>query len=310
MDNETTTERDAGGVAVKFRGKSGKFTIFSKSMGETDPNKITFQVAELREVDADGNEVGQKAKPKHQFSNFARTDFNFTFQETVQVGTASGSQVSFSSDVLGLGVLVVDTFIITQAGEVGPNLDDPLSARWNTSVGDLKFNLALQDWKWCGDGASCTNKNKAETGHFIDVDIELKGQKAQAETKTGKGGGSGKRASKSFDLGGGVDMDLSPEVMLDGVNNTMPEGYPKLTIKGAKQIFTFRFPKFSKNATYDPVLGTSGSESLSSDTTSAPTDSSTAPESSSTSTPTFLGGVGRSTAAMAVFIAMISVCRQ
>ena len=34
----------------------------------------------------------------------------------------------------------------------------------------------------------------------------------------------------------------------------MPEGYPKLTIQGSKNIFTFRFPKFTTKAVYDPTV--------------------------------------------------------
>ena len=35
----------------------------------------------------------------------------------------------------------------------------------------------------------------------------------------------------------------------------MPEGYPKFELKGSKQSYTFRFPKFTDTAFYDPIVG-------------------------------------------------------
>merc|ERR1719199_1075060 len=40
----------------------------------------------------------------------------------------------------------------------------------------------------------------------------------------------------------------------------MPEGYPKFELKGSKQSYTFRFPKFTDTAFYDPIVGFSSTE--------------------------------------------------
>lgn len=64
----------------------------------------------------------------------------------------------------------------------------------------------------------------------------------------------------------------------------MPAGYPMLTTQGSKNIFTFRFKKFSESALYDPIVDlgdsdNSGGSDTDTTTTPAPEDSETIEES-------------------------------
>jgi hypothetical protein len=267
-DAENSTEnmtddnisQSSGGMEVKFMGKSGKFAVFRKAEGEKDKNQIKFEIAELRELAADGvTEVGAKAKPKHQLKNFKKTEFSFDVVQGAAVGEATATKVSFKSNIEGVGTLKVDTFLMATKGEVGLDVTDDTLPSWSAFPGDVKFNIEFESWKFCGGGeVTCTNKGKDEVGEFIDLDIEIKGPKTKPEKKDkkkGKGAKGGK--GKTFDLGGGVGLDMSPDILLDGSNNTMPDGYPMLQTKGSKQIFTFRFPKFVNKTIYDPLLGTS-----------------------------------------------------
>jgi len=204
----------------------------------------------LREVDADGNAVGTSGSVKHSINTFAPQKFTFAPQENdITIGTATATKISFSTPFKGLEAskLTVDTYVITRPGHVGTDTET-----WGVRSGDVKFNLALADWHWCGDGADCNKGQSAQVGAFIDVDVSVKGSKAAKAS----GGG------KSVSLGGGATIELSNKVLVDGAWTTMPEGYPMIVIKGSSTTFTFRFPKFASSALYDPVISSANVEPL------------------------------------------------
>ena len=66
---------------------------------------------------------------------------------------------------------------------------------------------------------------------------------------------SDKKTNKIKDLGDGAILELSDQILVDGNWTTMPDGYPSYEQKGGKQIYTFRFPKFTDTAFYDPIVG-------------------------------------------------------
>lgn len=123
---------------------------------------------------------------------------------------------------------------------------------WAVRNGDVKFNLALSNWHWCGEGAECGKGQTSQVGAFIDVVISVKGS---AEAKVGSDG-------KSVELGGGATIELSDRVFVDGEWTTMPAGYPMVSTQGSSTMFTFRFPKFSESALYDPVVSSGDAEPL------------------------------------------------
>lgn len=123
---------------------------------------------------------------------------------------------------------------------------------WAVRNGDVKFNLALSNWHWCGEGAECSKGQTSQVGAFIDVVISVKGS---AEAKAGSDG-------KSVELGGGATIELSDRVFVDGEWTTMPAGYPMVSTQGSSTMFTFRFPKFSESALYDPVVSSGDVEPL------------------------------------------------
>jgi len=148
----------------------------------------------------------------------------------------------------------VDTIIVLGHGVVGPE-----SESWEVWPGDLKWNIRFPSWTWCGDEAKanevrCKQGQTEEVGAFLDLDIEVKGS---LSTTSNDGGGKEK-----YGLGGGVDLLLTKKVTIDGMETEMPGDYPKVEMKGQKQVFKFRFPKFSQNATYDPILTMSSSDSI------------------------------------------------
>ena len=128
----------------------------------------------LSEVDANGNAVGASGSVKHSINSFAPQQFEFAPQEDdVAIGTATATKVSFTTPFKGLGdsTLAVHTYLITHSGDVGTDTET-----WAVNQGDIKFNLALADWDWCGGTAECGKGQAVEVGAFIDVVVSVKGK--------------------------------------------------------------------------------------------------------------------------------------
>ena len=233
-------------VGLKVLGQSGKFTIYDLEAGETDERAVTVTIDALREVDAAGDSVGTSGNSKHSINTFAAQDFTIVPAVDVMLGrnyTVPAKKISFQTPIGDIGRLKVDTFILTAGGIVGAPGDD-----WGARANDLKWNVELSDWSWCGEAASCTSGQTVQVGEYVDVDIAIKGKNQPVQSPGD---------DKKFALGAGVDLNLSDQVLVDGAWVTMPTGYPMVAVKGANTIFTFRFPKFSTNAVYDPLVGTS-----------------------------------------------------
>ena len=235
-----------GNIEVKVLGQSGKFFVGPEPV-QSDPSSIVVTMDYLEEVDSSGSAVGTSGNVKHSFNSFASQSFNIEVsEESVPIGsdTAMAKNVSFTSQLSGLSSkLSVETLLLTDAGKVGPPNEE-----WDAKRGDLKWSITLHDWEFCNP---CKKGQKDQIGAFVDLGIEVKGKNSATE-KAGN--------SKSFDLGDNVTLDLSNQVRVDGVWQTMATGYPKVEVKGGKQLFIFRFPKFAVEAYYDPLLGTSSLE--------------------------------------------------
>merc|ERR1711991_469799 len=190
----------------------------------------------MHEKDSNGNIVGKIGSAKHSINTFATQDFTFLDKGKVIYNNIRANAVEFSTTVSdNIGNLNVITYIFGTNGTVGTDTES-----WYIIQGDVKFNLFLSSWKWCGDQLTCGIGNNAQTGSFIDVGIEIK-----SKSKPTKNLGN----NDSFALGGGVDLQLSNRILIDGVWGSMPDGYPKLEVHNGKTLFTFRFPKFVTNAT-------------------------------------------------------------
>lgn len=219
---------------VDILGQSGKFTVYDERRGKASGIQVTMDA--LREVDASGNSVGASGSVRHSIQTFAAQNFEIAPGEDVTLGddNVSAVKVSFASSVSSIGLIRVDTYVLGKSGALGPP-----GETWAVQAGDLKWNIELSNWTWC----VCKQGQQTEEGAFIDLDISVKGF-ADVEAKGG---------NKSLSLGGGVTLELSNQVYADGTWASMPEGYPKISLKGSSTTFTFRFPKFTTSSLYDPV---------------------------------------------------------
>lgn len=233
-------------VTVNVLGQSGKIRMYSTDAGMSDPNLVTIEMDALRELDADGETVGNSGQERHSIQTFASQDFTFhPLVSDVLMGVnasihASAHRLSFESSIGGdVGNIAVDTFIISSDGLVGPE-----SEQWSAGIGDMKFNIRFPNWKWCGDPDS--NCNGGGVGEYLELDIKMKGNLAQVLLIPG--------TLNTYDLGGDANLTLTDFVMLDGQEGQMAPGYPQMLNQGGSQIFRFRFPKFASSAEYDPLL--------------------------------------------------------
>ncbi|CAE7687386.1 unnamed protein product [Symbiodinium sp. CCMP2456] len=232
-------------VEVNIQGQSGKFTIVPKgSSGNSVGIRVTMDA--LREVDAAGEAVGQTGSVKHSVNTFAAQDFTVGSVEQVTVGSVGAAKISFESTVSSIGSLGVDTYLIADSGAVGMNNDS-----WSVDIGDLKWNIRLWDWTWCGDsGATCKS---GEVGDAIELDITVQNM----------GGGSASKkdgSNKTVSLGGSAQLQLSTQVQTDCTWVEMAPDYPMVTTQGSSTTITFRFPRFSSSSLYDPVISGSCGE--------------------------------------------------
>eukprot|EP00931_Biecheleriopsis_adriatica_P034044 TRINITY_DN19705_c0_g1_i1.p1 TRINITY_DN19705_c0_g1~~TRINITY_DN19705_c0_g1_i1.p1 ORF type:complete len:356 (-),score=68.82 TRINITY_DN19705_c0_g1_i1:139-1206(-) len=245
--NTTTTTMGLTRTMVDILGQSGKFTIYDERRGKATGIQVTMDA--LREVDSTGQPVGTSGSVKHSIETFAAQEFAIAPAEdvTLEDGNVSAVKVSFSSSISSIGTIRVDTYVLGKSGVLGPP-----GEKWSVQPGDLKWNIALSNWTWCG----CKKGQQSEEGAFIDLEISVKGLTAM-EVK----------GNKSLSLGDGATLELSDQVYADGTWSAMPEGYPKITVQGSSTTFTFRFPKFETSSLYDPLItGLSTGEAVESTT--------------------------------------------
>lgn len=209
------------GTSINVLGQSGKLTL---SRGDAT---ITITMDAIREVDTAGNIVGKTATPKHSLNSFASQTFAFSDIVDATYQNMTCSAFSFTSQ-LDVGSIRVDTYLFSSSGDART-----VNETWSIGEGDLKFNIQLDEWNFC---APCADGTAA----YVELDIELKGQTL-------------KQTNKTLDLGGAL-VQLSEEVVIDDLPTRMPQGYPKRTTVGQKNIYTFRFPVFDTQAVYDPVV--------------------------------------------------------
>lgn len=246
LASSSNSDLGAGGVTVRVLGRSGKFRVFSSAAGEDNARAVTIEMDSLQELDANGEPVGASGQERHSINTFANQDFTLSPVESnfmMGVGmSVAANKLSFQSPIGEVGNISVDTFVISSPGLVGP-----VGEEWDVGIGDMKFNIRFPNWKWCGDdGANC---RIGEVGEFLELKIKMKGAASEANLING--------TLNTYDLGGGANMSLTDKVMLDGVQSQMPAAFPSLHMQGNSQIFSFRFPKFTTSAEYDPVLSQS-----------------------------------------------------
>ncbi|XP_076088901.1 uncharacterized protein LOC143059307 [Mytilus galloprovincialis] len=249
--NEGNGTISSAGVYVKVLGQSGKIMMSRSENIESDENRVTVEMDEIKETDLSGNPVGAGGSPatKHSFNTFANQQFEYSEVGDGEFENISAKTFNFSATIDNGAKLVVDVYIFTENGTYSLNGENT-----TVSEGTVKFNIFIENWKFCGDtGVTCSKGSTTEIGKYVDFTIAIKGKGAAPQKKTG---GGKKTTADEYDLGSGSSVIISDKVQYDGNGDWVPTptGYPKLEQKGSKTLFVFRFDKFSKSVLYDPQV--------------------------------------------------------
>lgn len=247
-------EGEVGKIKVKALGKSGKILLSRKGKSN---DSITIEMDSMQEYDASGNVVGATGRKKHSFNSFANQEFTFSALKDTTYNNLTCKSFDFNAYLKGPNAtLKVTVYLFKESGEmdIGKNESD------GVKEGSLKWSIEINNWDFCGtNGSGCKKGGKEEVGDHLDFQIVVKskGKPKEGSRPTGPPPPKGKKARKRprrFDMGDNAAMSLSEEVEVDGQWTQMASGFPKFMVKGSKNIFTFRFPKFSSRVFYDPTL--------------------------------------------------------
>lgn len=242
-------EGEAGGVKVKVLGQSGKLLIRKKTQEEK--NAIVIEMDEIKEKDANEDEVGKTGSKKHVFNTFANQAFTFSPLVDTMYKNLSTKNFNFTSYIASTGAtLFVDVFIFTQSGVFSFGDEE-------TSVknGTIKWNIKIDNWAFCnGTANGCSKGAKSEYGSFLDFRVCIKSKSKPVSRTARKVKTQGKKAMARFDVGDGANLELASGYMANGVDELMPSGFPKFETIGARNCYVFRFKKFNGSVIYDPTL--------------------------------------------------------
>lgn len=252
---DTTTQTPSGTdstltaaqITTKILGKSGKMTIGRGSNPDTDADRVQVTFDEVSEIDSSGAAVGTSRAMKHSFNTFASLDFTFSAMQDTSFAGISAKRLDFTANIASVSAkLTVQVYIFTKGGVI--SIDGENST---VTAGTVKFNIQIEGWQFCGNsGVTCAQGSKTEIGDGIDFVIAIKGKGSQQRKTANK-----KTTGEEFELGGGSAVLLSRKIRIDGGNYTdMASGYPKLETRDGKQLFIFRFPKFTSSVLYDPLI--------------------------------------------------------
>eukprot|EP00940_MAST-03C_sp_MAST-3C-sp2_P003372 g3372.t1 len=230
------------GVTIDVLGQSGKFYVYPTDGNRDSDSAVVVEIDSLKEVDAQGNTVGSQGalSVKHVIESFATQDFTIENPVDDTVSGIDAQKIAFHSPVNTIGNIQFDTYVLKSAGTIGTDTES-----WNARAEDVKWNIVLSDWLWCGSG----NEPRAcDAGEYVDIVVKIKGKNDQTNGTS----------AKTIDLGDNVALELSDRVKIGNNWTAMPDGYPHMTVQQNSAYFHFRFPFFgTETATYDPFMSTS-----------------------------------------------------
>ena len=165
---------------------------------------VTFDY--IKELDNRAAEVGTTGRYKHSINTFARESFTFkTSGLQSHYQNISVRHTQFDATISGPGArLVVDIYIFRGNGTVITSRNETLEVR----NGTIKFNIRLENWRFCGRNDTCRKGNANQEGTQVELGIKISGK--NAPKKKAKARGRGRKVG-TFDFGG-VDCTLSGEV--------------------------------------------------------------------------------------------------
>lgn len=207
-NNSDIKELSTDGIYVQVLGKSGKFVIGRTKNPQNDPNKLMVTFDSIQEKDSNGNNVGTSGRFKHIFNNFAGQKFDISelTDDTYQNLAVKRLDCTAYLDTVGAR-LAVQIYLFREEGSVSQGDEES-----RVSKGTLKFNVFIENWKFCGsDTMECRKGKKSEFGEFIDFALSIKGSKPP-NNKINK-----RTNAQEFDMGGSASVVLFKQVTFNSL---------------------------------------------------------------------------------------------
>jgi len=221
-------------------GQSGKMTLSNGG------NQVTITMDYIKELDAGGRPIGTSGPlaGKHGLNSFAPVAFDVhdVPYRTSAFGVPADG-IDFNTTLVNdQSPLKVSTYVFLHDGTIHPTANES----WSVGGGTIKFSIQIDTWPFCSGtpGNPCQNA----VGAYLEFGLEIKGS-ADRALPTGE-----KRLTLATNAatGNNVTLELSDEVLIDGLWVRMPAGYPQVDDLASK--FAFRLPRFATSAVYDPVV--------------------------------------------------------
>lgn len=200
-----TRELSTDGIYVRVLKTSGKFVMGRTKNPQNDRSKLMVTLDSIQEKDSTGNNVGTSGRFKHSFKNFAGQKFNISALTDDKYQNLAVKRLDCTTylDTVGAS-LIVQIFLFREIGTVIQG--DEVS---HVSKGTLKFNIIIENWKFCGsNGVECRKGKQLEYGEFIDFTMSIKGSKVATKKDKSK-----RTSAKEFYLGGNSSVVLSEKVL-------------------------------------------------------------------------------------------------
>ncbi len=186
-----------GQIKVEQEGQSGKIKFFLD--GEIDKPPVFMIFDSLKELDDQGNVIGDAGREKHSYNSLPKNVFTF-YEEQIGVipySNISSSFFTFEIQLRGLTSLIsVGIYIAMEGGEI--RLDNDIQ---ELHRGQIKVFIDLSNWTWCG----CKHGQQNQVGSFVDLEISIQSR----ENSVSKQDSSSGLDRYSF---GNVSVDLSNKV--------------------------------------------------------------------------------------------------
>ena len=227
-------ESQSDEVEIELDYEGARINVQDDGLGVADPNAVFIGLNYLFEVAADGVTQLNSSLIDFEYQDFEIKQVVGTFFDNIQA-----RKISFEATITNVGSIEMDIFVMLSNGTITNGEES-----WAVEAGDVKFNLIIDDWLFCGESNPCGDES--EVGHYLDIAIEVQGNSTSPEASEDDG--------LVFNLGGGVPLVLSKRVEVDNFMVDMPKGYPRAESSDQGTVFFFRFPKFEERVQYDPIV--------------------------------------------------------
>ncbi|XP_068739952.1 skeletal aspartic acid-rich protein 1-like [Montipora capricornis] len=229
---------------------------------DSNRDRVLIEFESFEERNKDGNLVGKANRKRHFFNSFPEEPFHFTAQSSSSYQGVRVKNINFTSTLNAKNAsLKIMVYMFEDHGNI--TFGNETS---EMREGMLKFNIEIRNWQFCAKHNSDEDCNVGDDGEFIDVALVIK---SKGKPKQIPQGDRNKRrhprcfktirynkCPKEFDIGGGSEIVLSSQVMVDDEIRDMPGNgdFPKLKQADNKQKVILRFPKATNRIFYDPGL--------------------------------------------------------